>query len=378
MTLPNSQTTNNIANFFWFNSNHIGGIETHLKNLLSRTTNNYLFCGQPATTANERYIKLLDYKQKYPDTPEYNLKQIFSELGHNTLINFHNPHTFSVESTLRLISLLRELNSASKIVCTIHNITNDLDPLNKVSTACDSIFTVSNFMADVLLEKIGVQSTVVPYILDINFPKDIEMEFDFSSLNVLQPTRFCNWKGSHHSLAATIELLEEGMPIRFTHAGVKSSDWLKRWDLRWDKEYPNLRNKVATYVEAGAISFIEYESPKFYTTLNNYNLVLHPTMGIGIEGDPYPLSLQMAILNPIPIITTSSGGIPEIVSNLSFVSLLSPHNVNDLSQELKKLYKSKKRSLSKSDKAIISTKRDSAINAIPAYNRIMNLHSIVV
>ncbi len=372
MTLQKPKTINRkVAHFFWFNSNHIGGIESHLKQLLTHSPYHYLFSGQAPTLPNEKYLATLDYKSKYNHVDNYSLKNLFVELGDNTIVNFHNPHVFKPEISLRILGLIKERNTNAKTVCTIHNFPADIQASKAVYRHFDEIHTVSHYMSDIVRNFMGLDCKIVPYLLDTNFPKSITRSLLLEKLKVFQPTRFCNWKGSHHSLKAVVELLEKGIPILFTHAGITSEDLPGAWDSRWEAQYPGLYTKVCHYMERGDINFTKYPSEKFFDVLKNYNVVLHPTIGVGFEGDPFPLSLQMAILNPISIIATNSGGIKEIVDNLSFGTLLEPNQYEPIYKALLEISNKKQTALTTKDIGIIQRKRISTKNALYTYNDIL-------
>lgn len=362
---------NNVAHFFWFNSSHLGGIESHLKNVLTRSTNNHLFCGQPPVLPNERYLKILDYKSKYHNTENYDLMNLFRDLGSDTLINFHNPHVLKPEASITIMKSIRELNRNSKIVCTIHNFPKNAPKSMDILKQFDDILTVSSYMADLIYNFNGIKCKIVPYVLETNFPSDIKRSFPLDMVKIFQPTRFCNWKGSHHSLMAVVKLLDEGIPINFVHAGLILEDLDKLWDIRWNKQYSELYKKVRQYSETGRIRFIKYSSERYFEILRDFNLILHPTIGAGYEGDPYPLSLQMAVLNPIPILTTNSGGISEIVKGFSFANVVEPNKYEPLYERIKLLYNEKLINLTDPDTSLVREKREIISKGLADYNAIM-------
>lgn len=361
----------NVAHFFWFNSNHLGGIESHLKNILTRSTNNYLFCGQPPVLPNEKYLEILDYKSKYNNTENYDLRNLFRDLGSDTLINFHNPHVIKPEASIAIINALRRLNTDSKIVCTVHNFPKNGTKSMEILKQFDEIMTVSSYMADLIYDFKNIKCKIVPYVLETSFPNDIKKSFPLDRLKIFQPTRFCNWKGSHHSLMAVVKLLDEGIPINFVHAGLIPEDLDKLWDSRWNEQYPELYKKVLKHMKTRRISFIKYSSEGYFEVLKEFNLVLHPTIGVGFEGDPYPLSLQMAVLNPIPILTTNSGGISEIVKKFSFANVVEPNKYEPLYEKIKLLCNKEHINLTKLDTNLVKEKRGITSRGLDYYNSIM-------
>lgn len=332
---------NNLLNIFWFSTKNIGGVETHLSDLLykNKRYNSTLLHGQKSfSTDREPYFDLLDMDQSYTQVEMGKMISRFTQFfDWADVIDIHNPLVFDTNKTLFLLDFIKKYYSSKKLVITIHNLPKQLTEVARFEeylkdSACK---TVSKYLSSVLEEIFSVKFGRLYYSFDTC---DIDTQHRTTlgqEVSILQPTRFCNWKGSHLSLKSVVNLLDSGFKIKFSHAGLVMQELEKNWDVRWKHIYPDLKEKVNYYHSKNCIDFIKYSPSETYSVFSKFDIVLHPSTGEGINGDPFPISVQQSMLLGKPMVVSDSGGIQEIVEGCSFVSVIKANDQGALEAALK-------------------------------------------
>lgn len=106
---------------------------------------------------------------------------------------------------------------------------------------------------------------------------------------VLQPSRVTRWKGSHLSLEASLALLDEGVDLRFVHAGTQH--------LIWPPGIPDsLLERAGARQKKGRVHFTHYRPEQAWAAVRASDVVVHPTIDRGAHGEPLSLSVAQAVM----------------------------------------------------------------------------------
>ncbi|MCA9307903.1 hypothetical protein KC980_00150 [candidate division WWE3 bacterium] len=328
-----------ITLFNWFPLSHVGGIEVYLSELVASLSGefkiNYVFGGPISHNIISENVTTLSFPwlSRNATIPASIIAQSLesSLIRNSDLFIIHNPNVFQTPVISTLLDILCSYNTP---VCGhVHNIGAEYITANLILNRFTHIFTCSEFMRTTLLNTTSLtinDITVLPYLIGLPTAADLDTHLLQSpSFHILQPTRFCNWKGSHLSLEACVDLLDSGLDIVFHHAGL--FDPTPKWDPRWSRE---LLLRVQNYMKVGKIFFFKYNSVDTYKTMSAYDLILHPTIGESVWGDPNPIALQQAVLINSQCIGTNSGNIPNILDNTQHY-IVAGTNVTALRESIK-------------------------------------------
>lgn len=362
----------------WFSINHVGGIEVYIHELieqLKKKNISVLFVhGDRSISSSKDTIYSHNLDRKIFDA-EIDSNLIKKVVDFNPdIIHIHNPHIYKQELIIRAIKTLSETNKKTKIFASVHNLNKDLGNVKEsLSLYNGKLLTCSLFMQESLKELFSIKSSIIPYCIES--PK-ISLRNKSNSLytKVLQPTRFSNWKGTAHSLNAIAQLFKDGYKdLRFTHAGIENNEFYDKWDPRWDKLYPNLYNQINALIDKNIVSFIKYPVEDTYSVFREFNLIVHPTIGLGYEGDPYPLALQQARILNMPIIASDSGGIPEIMRNYKYGHIIRANDDQALINEIRNFLNKKEmfeiENIEKFDQHFLDKYKDSVDKLLYCYEK---------
>jgi glycosyltransferase involved in cell wall biosynthesis len=189
-----------------------------------------------------------------------------------------------------------------------------------------------------------------------NKPKSTE------PLLIVQPTRFDLWKGSHHNIKAVSELIEEGYSIRFLHCGADEMRLnIKRNEF--EAIYPSLFQDYLS----DKITFIKADSQEIAEIIESAGIILHPTVGIGVNGEPYSIACAQSIPAAKPIIMKRSGNL-EVLANLySRNQLIEPNNYKELKSAIKRWLDQPIPSIQQSDLEYIETLKQQVEQSISTF-----------
>lgn len=238
------------------------------------------------------------------------------------VLHIHNPQWHRPETVDGLLSILDGRGWTGRCVFSVHNLADDESHvawLRKWMVQHQPLLvTHSRFVAT---ELAACLPDAAPLVLPLALPSDAPLA-DANDRHrpvpvVLQPTRLSTWKGSHLSLAAAVELLDAGRPLKFVHAG--SGHLL--WDHGLDRA---LLDRVQPWVERGRIRFADYPPELSWAAIRAADLVVHPTAGVGIRGEPYSMSVAQALLCVRPVVVSRSGNLPELVGAYPAASVVEP------------------------------------------------------
>jgi glycosyltransferase involved in cell wall biosynthesis len=208
----------------------------------------------------------------------------------------------------------------------------------------------SGFLKKVLKDNFKVEAQVMPYsfVLPENSIQQFERKSS-DSIQILQPTRFANWKGSHFSLKLICDLEKEGYKLNFVHAGINKTEFEKKWDPRWNLQFPGLKENVKHLIKNGRVSFIKYPPTDVYSVFNKFDYIIHPTTGREQYGDPNPLAVQQAVINNKYLLTSNSGNIPYIIRNYKKCVVSEANNYPDLLKKVRQVLRKHPRLLELDD-----------------------------
>lgn len=382
----------NIVIINWFQLDHVGGIEVYLKSLLKQYINkpdiNILFLYgvnseniDLTETRSNIIIKPLSSINRIADLTVETLIQEINDIKDYIrkadILHFHNPHVFNSRNSLAILDEITKHNPSIKIVLGIHN-------LNKVVAEDYLIFkkfgthvlTCSDFLKKGISTVYDVNESsidVLPYYFPLPEKRKKYKQNNSNKIKILQPTRFCNWKGSNYSLKACISLIENNnFNVHFTHAGLEPKALREKWDKRWDKK---LLFDTEKHIKLGNISFVKYSPKDTYNVFALYDLILHPTIGEGFQGDPNPIAAQQAVILNLPIIATNSGNLKNILENSTRSRVIEIKHIDSLARVIMSEYK---QGLFNKKQIVINKNQYSIIKNSPQkhleyYRRICNL-----
>lgn len=329
--------------FNWFPVTHVGGVEVYLNELLREMRDHaYYICAN--SDHKEKDITWLELRSlnrtEVPSKEDVRLDLESISIDYNDvgIVHFHNPHVFNPIGMEVVISELQKICLNSKIVISIHNLPKDPEfSMPLIRKYRNNLVTCSEFLSGEVQSMYGIKTKIpiLPYLFPIPSEEVKHTITTDGILRILQPTRFCNWKGSHISLSAVVRLLEEGnFPLVFTHAGTDRNHYESRWDGRWDQK---LKKKVDNFVKKGNIKFIKYLPQETYNYYMDHDIIVHPTVGRESQGDPNPIAALQAVLMNIPIIVTKSGNLPMIAKKAAMHRIIPTEDVNALINAIKEL-----------------------------------------
>jgi glycosyltransferase involved in cell wall biosynthesis len=239
----------------------------------------------------------------------------------STVIQLHNFHLFQpLKKSITFINRLLGKSIDAKLILDVHNLRDDSESWDIIKTfGKNNVIAHSDFIADKIAERTDFRPMVLSYCFPCEI-SDLRTAKPTDSIDILQPTRFAHWKGSHLSLRAAVELLDLGYSnFTFTHAAIRPSRLAEKWDSQWQHDHPRLLEKVSKYVENGKIFLEEYRYHDFVGRIAKSDIILHPTIGTGIMGEPFSIAVAQSIITERAIIVSNSGYLP-ILANPSYYS----------------------------------------------------------
>jgi glycosyltransferase involved in cell wall biosynthesis len=310
-----------IAQLHWAALPTTGGVETHLDALvhgLRSAGDEVTFIAGTPDARIARFHPALRPAGGTAD-PEGDLRDLADALAGCELVHVHNPQWHRPETVDGLLAAMDGHGWSGAWVFSVHNLAEDelhVKMLHRWTVARrHPLVAYSPFVAGQLRAAVpGADVRTLPLALPPDGGGSPPWE---AGPVVLQPTRLSVWKGSHLSLAAAVDLLEAGHDLTFVHAG---SEHLL-WDHGLDGD---LLERVRPWRESGRIRFVHYLPEQSWAAIRAAALVVHPTAGTGIRGEPYSLSVAQALLCGRPVVVSRSGNLPDLVRGYPAARLVEP------------------------------------------------------
>ena len=174
----------------------------------------------------------------------------------------------------------------------------------------DYFFSCSNFNASQIEKYCGIKPIVLPNGIDIETFKPLEPELELKNhlgitdeKVIISVCRLVGWKGLQYSIKAVNKLIIEGYKLKYLIIG--------------DGEYrKNLENLVNELKINDNIIFLgsknNFELPKYYSISD---IAIFPS----IANETFGISIAEAMACGVPVISTTVGGIPEVVGDVGFL-----------------------------------------------------------
>jgi glycosyltransferase involved in cell wall biosynthesis len=174
----------------------------------------------------------------------------------------------------------------------------------------DYFFSCSNFNASQIEKYCGIKPIVLPNGIDIETFKPLEPELELKNhlgitdeKVIISVCRLVGWKGLQYSIKAVNKLIIEGYKLKYLIIG--------------DGEYrKNLENLVNELKINDNIIFLgsknNFELPKYYSISD---IAIFPS----IANETFGISIAEAMACGVPLISTTVGGIPEVVGDVGFL-----------------------------------------------------------
>jgi glycosyltransferase involved in cell wall biosynthesis len=315
-----------IAQVHWAALPTTGGVETHLEALVHglRSAGHEVtyVAGTPQARTAEYHPALRP--GGVPDA-DGDLDRLTAALGGCELVHVHNPQWHRPETVDRLLDALDLARWPGTWVFGVHNLAEDERHATMLRRWTverhHRLVAHSPFVAGTLRATVAeVDVRVLPLALPAD---DVDLPSWDTGPVVLQPTRLSAWKGSHLSLAVAVDLLTDGYQATFVHAG---SEHLL-WHHGLDEE---LLARVGPWREKGRIRFVHYLPEQSWAAIRAADLVLHPTAGTGVRGEPYSMSVAQALLCGRPVVVSRSGNLPDLVRGYPAARLVDPGDLAGL------------------------------------------------
>jgi len=323
----------------WYAAPHVGGIETHLEAIGPELTQlgvpNLLLSGtrESGEQTGVRYEPALDRHATGHDATRGMCERLAALTPPPDVVHLHNLHVQDPERGAMVIAAMRTVWPGTPIMITVHNI-GPAAAAAPVLGACDAVYVPSPFIGSVLMRSHGIATHELPYSFPIAGPPTSVA--DRSAGRVLaQPTRFTWWKGSFHSLAAVVGLLDGGARFTFVHAGATWKSAQAKWDPQADALLPGLRESVDRWVGAGAIEFARLTSAATMQLMTDADVVVYPTVGTTDEGEPFGVAAWQAAATGHPLILTRSGHLDVLASRYDASRVVETASVESLAAAIR-------------------------------------------
>ena len=256
------------------------------------------------------------------------------------IIYIHNRPQFVI--------LLKKFFPNSKIYLHIHNEylhTNSSRPLrkkfiNEILEITENVICVSDFISDSIRSNFPKYEYKIKTILngiDLKRFLNIKNKRDEyrNEFNLKQDTFICLFsgrlveeKGPHILLETAISILEDGYDIEFIFIGggfffgESKSNYIKV-----------MIEKARKYNSIKFLGFLPYDIVHKYYAISD--LLIFPS----IWEDPSPLVIYEAVCSDLNIISTKSGGVPEIIKNYNKITWVEKGSIMNLKNEILNIYK---------------------------------------
>lgn len=288
-----------------------GGVETHLHALVAAQREAGLDSALIAGTADAVAADFNPLLEPGGGGGPADLARLTAAAGADVL-HLHNPQWHRPEVVLDLLAALGGAGWDGVCVLDVHNLADRPDHWALLAGSGHQLVAHSAFAAE-QLTRLGRPVTVLPLALPADRPGGADPIEEAGGPPrepglpvLLQPTRLSAWKGSQHSLAAVLDLLDAGRDLIFAHAGVQR--------LVWDPGLPEgLLERAEPWRRRGRVRLVHYPPERSWQAIRSADLVLHPTTGRDTRGEPYSLSVAQAVVLGRPVLATSSGNLPDLL-----------------------------------------------------------------
>lgn len=357
-----------VANVSWQTLPKLGGIEIHLDALsrYSKDTTYTIFSGNKSTKEGV-YSPVID--ADLPEVGDDAYAELVEELALNDVVVFHNPGYHYAQRIYRLVEMLRSAKSNIVIAFDIHGGSNPED----FPTCPPEIenFIVHCDIEEQVARNWATSKTVRIFHGPVMFPPPTNISrercklYSTKYINVLQPTRLSEWKGSHLTLKAIIDLLDKGYELNHVH-GLGLGHYSTGIDA-------DLENRIANYGDFIRIEDIPYDDMWSYIIFAD--IIVHPTIGVGLSGDPTPIAVQQAAMSNAKIIASNSGRIPILLENHLNTEIVPAGDFSSLLKALRCAVSEKNLPVfasEEADKTYFKPLEDSMYNGGAVYDRIFS------
>jgi glycosyltransferase involved in cell wall biosynthesis len=197
----------------------------------------------------------------------------------------------------------------------------------------DYFFACSKFNAIQIEEYCGIRPLILPNGVNTELFKprmpDPELrhmlQLTENETIVISACRLVGWKGIHYAIKSVASLIKKGYPIRHLIAG---DGEYKKFLQTLAKEL-NIDNDV---MFLGNIN--NSELPRYYSLAD---IAIFPS----IANETFGISIAEAMSCGVPVITTTVGGIPEVVTDKTGL-LVPPEDEDSLAEAIEKLLSDEK------------------------------------
>lgn len=319
-----------VAEIHWTSPPVTGGVETHVECLSEQLrdsgTQVDLFSGTADSTA-ALYRQVLDIEAGQP-TAEH-LTALVSELSGYDVVHWHNPQWHKPAVTIEVLQRIQDAPSSVTMICDIHNLADD-DMQWRVlgDDRWTSTLVHSEFVRSHVAQRVPARQPAVAPLALTRTP-DASPLAAWKGTLVLQPTRLSRWKGSHLSLRAAGELLDEGLDFTFVHAGAVNRVWATDLD--------DVLAGCDRWIKEDRIRLISYGWRQSWSAIAQADLVLHPSADHGIRGEPFSLSAAQAVITGRPLVASTSGNLPELLTSYRPKRLVSPGDYGELKTAVREM-----------------------------------------
>lgn len=319
-----------VAEIHWTSPPVTGGVETHVECLSEQLrdagTQVDLFSGTADSMAAE-YRQVLDIEAGQPTTEH--ITALVSELSEYDVVHWHNPQWHKPAITIEVLQRLQDAPGPGTVISDIHNLADD-DTQWRVLGDDRWTHTLvhSDFVRSHVAQRVpACQPAVAP--LALSQTPDASPLAAWKGALVLQPTRLSRWKGSHLSLRAAGELLDEGLDFTFVHAGAVNRVWATDLD--------DVLERCDRWIKADRIRLISYGWRQSWSAIAQADLVLHPSADRGIRGEPFSLSAAQAVITGRALVASTSGNLPELLTSYQPKRLVSPGDYDELKTAIREM-----------------------------------------
>jgi glycosyltransferase involved in cell wall biosynthesis len=253
------------------------------------------------------------------------------------VLHLHNPQWHRLGVTAALLAGLDESGWRGLCLLDVHNVADCAEHRKLLGESDRPLIAHSAFVAANLADvrRGGEPVRMLPLALPEDQPGEGDPLTEPGGPSrrrgvpvVLQPSRLSAWKGSHHSLTAALDLLDGGEDLVFAHAGCRN--------LLWDAEMPgDLLVRAQPWRAGGAVRLVHYPPEHSWQAMRAADLVLHPTIGQGMRGEPYSMSVAQAVVLGKPVLATESGNLPNLLGGHEPTRLVPPDDPGALATALK-------------------------------------------
>lgn len=337
-----------ITHIHWSGRPIIGGIERHLDSLIpalqERGHKSILLCGKGDESTG--YQKIESGLEVNTDlNVDKFIKKNQGVLEDTSVFHFHNGHVISPEKTFEIYQMV---GGKAPRILSVHNISESPESREIVNLPFDKIITYSSFMRDSVRSVYGVDSVVMPCYVNLLEQPSGELS-ESRTPQILQPTRFSKWKGSHLSVECIADLIEEGYDVTFVHGGSER--------LLFDTGPENLQ-LLEKYIQSGQIVFRDYSFDEIGNAIQDSDLIIHPTVGSGVHGEPFSISCLESIVYGKQIIASRSGYLPSLLDGYSLGMLVDAGDKDRLYNAIKDSLDNRFKELNEKDRQRIKQLRD--------------------